>query len=708
VNVAASSDSRISFVYISAAEASSDAIAATIVREWLLKNPDLRFCGVGGPELRKIPEFQCWQNAEEMRVMGFSELLGSFVRLRRIFRELVERVRSVRPQMGIVFDYPDFHLRFLKAVEDVHECTWIDAIPPKMWVWRKGRAKTLHGVVHGVISLFTFEANWLRRIGFNVISEGHPLCDRPAFKKSIDEARKELQLETTMERGPSIELAAFPGSRPSEIRLHARLFSDAAELLAKESKKKVILSIPVPEIESMESVKQLFRAGRNVEFRWFQGKSDQVLRAHRLGWIKSGTSTLEATWAGCFPIIVYSVSKTTEWIFKYLIRYRGPVGLPNILLGIQERRDAVFPELLGPEATAENLVKMTLQQVLDRDGGEMALRSFVPQVEDVPVAKRIAAALESWRLNRPERQIFAQIESKLWIAVLSWSWSVVNSLVRWVRRPLKELPNLKTCLVGNLQAGGSGKSPIIRLLVQQASKHKIPIAVISRGYGRQSRRAIWSGPGSSPSVPDLGDELCDLKLKFPDLLVVATKNRLAALKELKKRQFSGWVLLDDGFQTVSFRPLLTLLACTPRSRSETVYRDFFGVASACDAAVWIKGRGGPLSSAPVQHFELKTQYSPKVSGPLVALLAVGDPVSVLHSLRDAGYFVLDALMLEDHASISPETVRAVIDRARSLGATPVCTSKDAVKIKDLSEFIVIEQELTSNAPFHAFVLEKLS
>lgn len=706
--MAASNDPNAPLVFISAAEASSDAIAATVVRSWLAINPKLRFCGVGGPELRKIPEFQCWQVAEEMRVMGFSELIGSFFRLRRIFDTLVSRVRSARPQIGIVFDYPDFHLRFLKAVADVQECTWVDAIPPKMWVWRQGRAAKLHGLVHGVVSLFSFEAKWLTQIGFNVIAEGHPLRDRPAFLKPVDQVRRELNLETTVQLGPCIELAAFPGSRPSEIKLHAKLFSDAAELLAKESKKKVILSIPVPEIESLDKVKKQFRAGKNVEFRWFLGRSDEVLRAHRLGWIKSGTSTLESVWAGCFPIIVYAVSKTTQWIFTYLIRYRGPVGLPNILLGIKDRSDSVFPELLGPEANAQNLVRATLAQVHDRDGGLMALQSFEGSQTEGPSATRIAKKLEHWRKNRPEKQFFALQKKSFWIGTLSWIWSIANLCVRKVRGKLKPIDGLKTCLIGNLQAGGSGKSPIVAALVRLAAQQKIQVAVVSRGYGRKSHRDIWCGPDDAPSVIELGDELADLKKKFPNVLAIATRSRSKVLQELREKRFSGWVLLDDGFQTLRFRPNLTLLAVTPRLPKEVVYRDFFSAASSADGLVWVKGKEGPMTQSPLPQFEMKATHHPKVVGPTVALLAVGDPISVVHSLRTSGFQVQDALFLPDHAPISDEDVKIVVDRAQSLGGTAVCTSKDASKVQDLRELVVIEQDLTIDSSFSAFVLEKLA
>ncbi len=705
--MAASNDPNAPLIFISAAEASSDAIAALVVRAWLSVNPDLKFCGVGGPELRKIPAFHCWQRAEEMRVMGFSELIGSFFRLRRIFDDLTSRLKSVRPQMGIVFDYPDFHLRLLKSVAEIQECTWIDAIPPKMWIWRERRAAKLHALVHGVVSLFEFEAAWLSRLGFNVISEGHPLRDRPAFIKSVEQVRRELNLETTMQLGPCIELAAFPGSRPSEIKLHAKLFSDAAELLAQESKKRVILSVPVPEIESLDQVKTLFRAGKNVEFRWFIGRSDEVLRAHRLGWIKSGTSTLEAVWAGCFPIIIYAVSKTTQWIFTHLIRYRGPVGLPNILLGIQLRTDSIFPELLGPEANAQNLVKTTLRQIQDRDGGVMAVQSFVAPLQEETTSVRIAQKLEDWRKKRPERQIFTRHRSRFRVGLASWAWSVLNRLVRLLRGELQPLRGLKTCLVGNLQAGGSGKSPIVAALVQLAARQKIPVAVVSRGYGRKNHKDVWSGPEASPNVDDLGDELTDLKQKFPNLLTIATRSRSKVLKQLEEKGFSGWVLLDDGFQSMNIKPNLTLLAVTPRQPTEVVYRDFFSAAKNADALVWVKGRGGPLAASALAQFEMEARHHPKILGPVVALLAVGDPVSVVQSMRDSGFQVQDALFLPDHSSISPRDIKVVVERARSLGATPVCTSKDASKLQDLGELVVIEQDLTIESSFSAFVLEKL-
>jgi tetraacyldisaccharide 4'-kinase len=276
-----------------------------------------------------------------------------------------------------------------------------------------------------------------------------------------------------------------------------------------------------------------------------------------------------------------------------------------------------------------------------------------------------------------------------------------------MRGKVQPLQGLKTCLVGNLQAGGSGKSPIVAALVLLAAKKDIPVAVVSRGYGRKNRKDVWSGPETAPSVDDLGDELSDLKQKFPHVLIIATRSRSKVLKELQEKKFSGWVLLDDGFQSLRIQPSLTLLAVTPRQPAEVVYRDFFSEAQSADALVWVKGRGGPLAQSALPQFEMKARHHPKILGPVVALLGVGDPVSVVQSMRDSGYQVQDALFLPDHSSISPEDVKIVADRARSLGATPVCTSKDASKLKALGGWVVIEQDLTIESSFSAFVLEKL-
>ena len=80
------------------------------------------------------------------------------------------------------------------------------------------------------------------------------------------------------------------------------------------------------------------------------------------GLIKSGTSTLEAAILKCPHAVIYKTNAVTGWIFRYLIRYRGPVGLVNLVAGWKPGEDYLVGEFLlkraNPEVLSKELVEL--------------------------------------------------------------------------------------------------------------------------------------------------------------------------------------------------------------------------------------------------------------------------------------------------------------------------------------------------------------
>lgn len=104
--------------------------------------------------------------------------------------------------------------------------------------------------------------------------------------------------------------------------------------------------------------------------------------------------------------------------------------------------------------------------------------------------------------------------------------------------------------VGNISLGGTGKSPFVMELASWALGQKIPVAVLSRGYKRKSRKLWVIKPNETlPSSAELGDEPWMIKNRIPgvSLLVHRTRARMAA-RHWKELDSPKLVILDDGFQ----------------------------------------------------------------------------------------------------------------------------------------------------------------
>jgi len=108
--------------------------------------------------------------------------------------------------------------------------------------------------------------------------------------------------------------------------------------------------------------------------------------------------------------------------------------------------------------------------------------------------------------------------------------------------------------VGNLSTGGTGKSPMIELLVSYL-KDDCKIAVLSRGYKRKTTgfRAVLI----TSTVEEVGDEPLQFKHKFPEINVAVCEDRQTGIEKLRKT--AELVLLDDAFQHRKVRASLNIL-----------------------------------------------------------------------------------------------------------------------------------------------------
>lgn len=101
--------------------------------------------------------------------------------------------------------------------------------------------------------------------------------------------------------------------------------------------------------------------------------------------------------------------------------------------------------------------------------------------------------------------------------------------------------------VGNLAAGGSGKTPMVVYLIEHFHSHNKQIAVLSRGYNRKSKGYKLVVAEGNPE--EFGDEVMMLKYRFPDIRVAVAEKRVVGINQLLS-SFPDLdvIILDDGFQ----------------------------------------------------------------------------------------------------------------------------------------------------------------
>lgn len=172
------------------------------------------------------------------------------------------------------------------------------------------------------------------------------------------------------------------------------------------------------------------------------------------------------------------------------------------------------------------------------------------------------------------RFVFLQQVNPLQILLLPFS--LLYGLVVWVRNLLydfKIIPSqpfdFPIIGVGNLSAGGTGKTPQIEYLIRLLSPIT-KVATLSRGYGRLSSGYLHAD--ETCTAREIGDEPMQILMKHADVNVFVCEKRLYAIPNmLYDAPETGVILLDDAFQHRAIKPGLSILL-TPFD--EPFFEDF--------------------------------------------------------------------------------------------------------------------------------------
>jgi lipid-A-disaccharide synthase len=363
-------------ILISAAETSSDQHGAQLLRalqrECAKHGDSLEAFGIGGPALRQAG-LRVLVDARSLLVMGFLEILGRLPVIFKALRTVSSAAQTEKPDVAVVIDYPDFHFRLAKKLKG-QGVPVIYFIPPKIWAWRKGRIKILRERFERVLSILPFEVDFYRRENMPVSYVGNPLTDELPLTLTKSQARTELGVS---EDQPIFLL--MPGSRPSELRFHLDLMLSAAFVASREiiksEKKTLVALMPLPQTSDLEFVRERVEDwkkrnpghAKTLDLRVSQGNAHLCMVAADAGLIKSGTSTLEAGVLGCVHSIIYRSHRITHFIFHYLIRYRGPVGLVNLVAGWQAGKPYLIREILHHDQTPEELSEELISLFRDQE-----------------------------------------------------------------------------------------------------------------------------------------------------------------------------------------------------------------------------------------------------------------------------------------------------------------------------------------------------
>jgi tetraacyldisaccharide 4'-kinase len=281
---------------------------------------------------------------------------------------------------------------------------------------------------------------------------------------------------------------------------------------------------------------------------------------------------------------------------------------------------------------------------------------------------------------------FKPIVSAVWS---SGSW-VAHNLSATGILPSEKLDSF-VISVGNLQAGGAGKTPLIAQIAREALGQGKSVCILSRGY-----RSTWEkgggvvAAGKSELDPKIvGDEVALLHDLVPGAWIAVGRDRVAQFKESVKAHGKpfGLTLLDDGFQHWKIKKDREILAVTSRTRSESFFRDFESQSRRADLLVWTKGERRPEVLNQIRVPSVKIDYRLNVlqsEDSYWLVSAIADPEFFRRTLEDEGLKIKNELRFSDHDSFESSAVARIEKEAAADGAKIVMTGKDWVKWRSSS------------------------
>ncbi|MEM1383182.1 MAG: lipid-A-disaccharide synthase [Pseudomonadota bacterium] len=341
-------------LYLIAGEPSGDRLGGTLIAALRRERPELRFAGLGGPEMAAAglaPLF----DYRDLAVMGLAEILPRLPTMIRRLRETTRDVLSRQPAALITIDNPGFTLRVAERVRaKAPHITTIHYVAPSVWAWRPERARHMARYIDHVLALLPFEPPYMEAVGMTCDFVGHPVTERPAPDPAAVAA---------LRTGPGPHLLIAPGSRRGEVRRLGPVLREVAQRL-RDRDAGLTVTIPVAETVATE-VEAMFAPLSPRFLRPEEGPEAKAaaMAAADAAAVASGTVTLEMAAAGTPHVSCYRTSWLTAAMVRRLVKV-DTAHLVNLVVG----RHTV-PECLQ-EACTPDRVLAALTPLLS--GGEAA------------------------------------------------------------------------------------------------------------------------------------------------------------------------------------------------------------------------------------------------------------------------------------------------------------------------------------------------